>query len=132
MSEIMRLLRYIFTVVIMMTIQASALDWTQRILDLKGQPIPDCPIDPETKVAKKCSDVITLGPLIAFQLENQDARNLSATQKQTADSIARKIMDTPSFTPTPDELVVIIDAAGKINNVLLSAASLKMLGAAVK
>jgi hypothetical protein len=127
---------------LLLALPAFALDWTQPILDEQGNTIPDCPMDPATKLPPiKCDKILTIGMLTARALLTANSSDVagrggvipeSPEQKALAGNLGLQIILHNDFVPTPDQLKLARDAIGRLPSPLAVARGWAILDAAVK
>ena len=116
---------------------AFAMDWSQPILDEKGAPVPDCPVDPKTNQIEACGKIVTLGSLASRALLSIDQqRQPTPEEKALAGNIAIRLMTHPEAVPDKgnkvDEMKTIRDAIGRLSSPLAVARGFALLDDAVK
>lgn len=126
--------KIIFTTAFLTATGASALDWTQPILDENDNRVADCPVDATTKLMQACPKVLTLGTIAARALLVPEERGsvMPADQKALLGNLALDILHHMDLVPTPEQLKAVKDAIGKAMPPLAVARANALLDAAVK
>lgn len=114
-----------------------AMDWSQPILDEKGQPVPDCQVDTKTSQPEPCGKVFTIGTMAARALLAPDPnRQETPENKALAGNLAIQILTHPETVPEEgkkaDQLKTIKDAIGRLPSPLAVARGWAILDQAVK
>jgi hypothetical protein len=112
---------------------AFAIDWKQQVTDQSNEYVTDWMKCPGKDPAKgdKCGEILTYGEMIARALLMADT-GMTPEQKALAGHLAIKILTEDGLVPTPDQLKMARDAAGRLPSPLAVARAWDFLDSAIK